>query len=145
VLERSWRPAIRGASALARGDARAALAATVGPGERAVPWTRYVRARADLELGRPSEAAAEFRALLAAKSALFANAAFYGAAAAYPAARVGLARALVQAGQAAAAREEYEAFLQLWSHADRDVPMLLQARKEHSALFHATERSAPSR
>jgi hypothetical protein len=117
----------------------------MGPGERAVPWVRYVRARADLELGRPSEAAAEFRALLAARSALFANAAFYGAAAAHPAARVGLARALVQAGQAAAGREEYEAFLELWSRADRDVPMLLQARNEHSALVHATERPASSR
>jgi tetratricopeptide (TPR) repeat protein len=145
VLERFWTPAVRGAIALSRGDARAALAATVGPGERALPWVRYVRARADLELGRPSEAAAEFRALLAARGALFANTAFYGAAAAHPAARVGLARALVQAGQAAAGREEYEAFLELWSRADRDVPMLLQARNEHSALVHATERPASSR
>jgi tetratricopeptide (TPR) repeat protein len=145
TLERSWTPAIRGAIALARGDARAAMAATVGPGERAVPWVRYVRARADLELGRPTAAAAEFRALLAARSALFANAAFYGAAAAYPAARIGLARALVRAGRVQAGRQEYEAFLALWSRADPDVPMLLQAREEHAALVHATQRSAPSR
>jgi hypothetical protein len=112
VLERFWTPAVRGAIALSRGAARAALAATMGPGERAVPWVRYIRARADLELGRPSEAAAEFRALLAARSALFANAAFYGAAAAHPPLASALARALVQAGQAAAGREEYEAF---WS------------------------------
>jgi hypothetical protein len=98
-----------------------------------------------MELGRPSEAAAEFRALLAARSALFANAAFYGAAAAYPAARVGLARALVRAGQAQAAREQYEAFLALWSRADPDVPLLLEARREHAALVRAAEEPARSR
>jgi DNA-binding winged helix-turn-helix (wHTH) protein/tetratricopeptide (TPR) repeat protein len=144
-LERSWAPAVRGAIALVRGDARAAMAATMGPGERAAPWVVYVRARADMELGRPSEAAAEFRALLAARSALFANAAFYGAAAAYPTARVGLARALVRAGQAQAAREQYEAFLALWSRADPDVPLLLEARREHAALVRAAEEPARSR
>jgi eukaryotic-like serine/threonine-protein kinase len=51
-----------------------------------------------------------------------------------PAARLGLARALAQSGDAAGARREFDAFLKDWSGADADVPMLKAARTERAAL-----------
>ena len=134
LVQRSWAPAVRGAIALARGDARAAVAATAGADEAAPGWVAYVRGISELELGRAAEAASQFHAVAASRSSLFASATFYGAAAAYPAARVGAARALVRAGRAQAGREEYEAFLALWSRADPDLPLLLEAKREHAAL-----------
>ena len=142
LVERSWAPAIRGAIALARGDARAAVTATADSDEGAPAWVGYVRGASELESGRAAEAAAHFRAVAASRSSLFASAVFYGAAAAYPAARVGAARALVRTGRAQAGREEYEAFLALWSRADPDVPLLLEARREHAALVRAAEKPA---
>jgi tetratricopeptide (TPR) repeat protein len=145
LVQRSWTPAVRGAIALARGDARAALAATADSDGGAPAWVEYVRATSELQLGRAAEAGSRFRAVAASRTSLFASAAFYGAAAAYPAARVGAARALVRAGQSQAGREEYEAFLALWSRADPDVPLLLEAKREHAALVRAAEKPARSR
>ena len=46
----------------------------------------------------------------------------------------GLARAYVMNGEAAKARAAYENFLELWKHADADVPVLKQANAEYSRL-----------
>ena len=51
-----------------------------------------------------------------------------------PHAQLGLARTLAHAGDAAGSRRTYEQFFERWSHADRDLPILLQARREYSAL-----------
>ena len=45
-----------------------------------------------------------------------------------------MARALAASGDAVGARKAYEAFFDLWKSADRDVPLLLAARKEHAAI-----------
>ena len=52
----------------------------------------------------------------------------------YPLAHVGLARAAEMQGDRAKARQAYEAFFSMWKDADRDVPILLAARKKHAEL-----------
>ena len=52
----------------------------------------------------------------------------------YPFALVGLARARAAAGDAAGAKAAYDQFLSLWSGADADVPLLVEARRERAAL-----------
>ena len=49
-------------------------------------------------------------------------------------AHVGLARAHAAAGNVTASRRAYEDFFALWKDADPDVPILVEARKEHAAL-----------
>jgi hypothetical protein len=51
-----------------------------------------------------------------------------------PAARVQLARALRDAADTAKARAAYQAFLALWKDADREIPLLQQARTEFARL-----------
>jgi serine/threonine protein kinase/tetratricopeptide (TPR) repeat protein len=52
----------------------------------------------------------------------------------YPNAQVGLARTLAAAGNAPAAREEYQKFLALWSKADDDLVLLRQVKAELARL-----------
>ena len=94
--------------------------------ERAVPGVILSRAEAYLGLGRPAEAATEFRTILNVRANQLRNDS--------NAAQVGLARALVAAGDTAGARKAYEAFLGLWKSADPDVPLLVAAKKEYAAL-----------
>jgi cytochrome c-type biogenesis protein CcmH/NrfG len=49
-------------------------------------------------------------------------------------ARLHLARALVQSGDAIRAQDVYRDFLQLWSAADPDLPLLARAKSEYTAL-----------
>jgi DNA-binding winged helix-turn-helix (wHTH) protein/tetratricopeptide (TPR) repeat protein len=53
----------------------------------------------------------------------------------YPLAYVHQARAYALMGEAAKARAVYERFLDLWRHADADVPILIEARTEYSKLL----------
>ena len=141
----AWEPAVRGAIALRRGDARRALETAQQPlqtGRHA--WPPYIRGTAYLRLGLASQAAAEFRKIIEWKNSLFAGAFEYGAAFAYPAAQVGLARALALAGDEEASRKQYEEFFALWKQADPDIPILVQARAEHAALARASAPSAGS-
>jgi cytochrome c-type biogenesis protein CcmH/NrfG len=52
----------------------------------------------------------------------------------YALARLGLARADHLNGDFAAARRDYQAFLDDWKEADPDVPILQAARAEHARL-----------
>jgi hypothetical protein len=45
-----------------------------------------------------------------------------------------LARAQRLMGDAAAARKSYEDFLNLWKHADPDIPIYQQAKAEYAKL-----------
>jgi predicted Zn-dependent protease len=122
-------PLARAALALARKSPAPALDALrpASPYERGrfiVPW---LRGQAMLALGRGREAADAFRLILdhpgwEPGSPLFAVA------------RIGLARAAAQSGDAVAARRAYEDFLVAWKDADADAPLLLQARAEHAKL-----------
>jgi eukaryotic-like serine/threonine-protein kinase len=53
----------------------------------------------------------------------------------YPLARLGLARALAAEHKISESRAEYEKFLDLWKDADRDEPLLKQARLESQSLL----------
>ncbi len=87
-----------------------------------------------MRLGRPGEAADEFRAVLQWRSHLFTGAVDYGATPAYPASQLGLARALAIEGQVEESRKVYGQFLANWIRADADVPLLVEARREYAAL-----------
>ena len=47
---------------------------------------------------------------------------------------IGLARARVAAGDTTGAKAAYDQFLDLWSGADADLPLLAEARRERAAL-----------
>jgi hypothetical protein len=49
-------------------------------------------------------------------------------------AHLGIARAAVLSGDQSKARKEYQDFFALWKDADKDLPVLLAARKEYEQL-----------
>ena len=49
-------------------------------------------------------------------------------------AHLGLGRALAINGDTAGARKAYQDFFALWKDADRDLPILVEARKEYELL-----------
>ena len=90
-------------------------------------YPTYVRGLAYQELHQPREAAAEFRRMLDHPGLLLADP--IG-----PAALVQLARALRDAGDTEQAKQAYQRFLDLWKDADREIPLLQQARNEFARL-----------
>jgi serine/threonine protein kinase/tetratricopeptide (TPR) repeat protein len=130
-------PGIRAAIELQRGDPAKAveLVTAASPYERAYPEAVHMRGLAYLRLRKGTEAATEFRKILAHKGAN------WGARWEYPdwglhysISYVGLARALALAGDTANARKAYDDFFALWKDADPDVPLLVEAKKEYAAL-----------
>jgi eukaryotic-like serine/threonine-protein kinase len=116
-----------------RGNASAALQSLdrAKRDELGCAWTFvpiYVRGLVYLRNRQGKEAAAEFQRILR-YSALGTSNSFY------PLAYVGLARASALSGDTAKARTAYQDFLALWKDADRDVPILNQAKSEY-ASFH---------
>jgi eukaryotic-like serine/threonine-protein kinase len=87
----------------------------------------YIRGQAYLQLHSPKEAEAEFQKLLdhTGINALSPRHAL---------ARLGLARALSQQGDAPQARKAYKEFLAYWKDADPELPILSQAKIELSKL-----------
>jgi DNA-binding winged helix-turn-helix (wHTH) protein/tetratricopeptide (TPR) repeat protein len=87
----------------------------------------HLRGMARLALGQGKEAAAEFQTILDRRgvSPLSPYCAL---------APLNLARALAAAGDHAAARREYDAFLSQWSGADREVTLIAEARQEYRRL-----------
>ena len=69
----------------------------------------------------------------------------YGSAFAYPAAQLGLARALAGDGKTDASRQAYEEFFAGWKGADSDIPMLVEAKREYAALAQALPRGVAHR
>jgi len=100
-------------------------------GRSLVGWTprralRSNRGLAYLRTGKGVEAATEFQKIIDHKGANWGPR--------YPLAFVGLARAVVQAGDTARAKKAYQDFLTLWKDADPDIPVLIEAKKEHAML-----------
>ncbi len=87
----------------------------------------WVRGQAYLQLKRGAEAAVEFQKIINQRG-------WDSASPLWPLAHLGLARAAVLQGDAAKARQAYEAFFQLWKDADTDLPMLIEAKKEYAKL-----------
>jgi eukaryotic-like serine/threonine-protein kinase len=124
-----WRPLAEAAFEISRGDARRALHAAkpAESWERARSIVLLPKGRALLALGQPEEAAVAFRRAIELR---------FGSEPSPVAqlARVWLARALAKSGDVAGAQRTYQEFFDLWKYADPDVPILVEARKEFSAL-----------
>jgi eukaryotic-like serine/threonine-protein kinase len=93
----------------------------------------YLRGLAYLDLHNGAAAAEAFRKVTATKGATISN----GQSSAlqdYPQAQLGLARALAMQGDTAAAKQAYQDFFNTWKNADPDLPQLVQAKAEFSAL-----------
>jgi tetratricopeptide (TPR) repeat protein len=90
-------------------------------------WPAYLRGEAQLQLGRHSEAAAEFRTIIDHRGELV-------DAPLYPLAHLGLARALAAGGSRTDARQAYLAFFTFWKDADPDLLPLKEARLEFAHL-----------
>jgi hypothetical protein len=97
-----------------------------GSFERRYTEVLYLRGVAYLAMRESAAAATEFRKILDHKGATWGPR--------YAQAHVGLARAAVQAGDSAQAKQAYSDFLALWKDADADIPLLIEARKEYAAL-----------
>jgi eukaryotic-like serine/threonine-protein kinase len=90
-------------------------------------WPAYLRGEAQLQLGRHSEAADEFRSVIDHRGELIDSPL-------YSLAHLGLARALASAGNRADARQTYLAFFTLWKDADPTLLPLEEARREFAGL-----------
>jgi hypothetical protein len=87
----------------------------------------YVRGLAFLAANKPADGAAEFQRILDHPSIVLVDP--MGAMA-----RLQLARALALAGDTVKAKAAYNDLFALWQHADRDIPVLEEARAEYARL-----------
>ncbi len=132
LLNRRDIPNLRARIALERGQPEEALELLrpAAPYERTFAaglWAVHTRGQSYLNLGKGSEAAAEFQKILDHRG--IASYAFY-----YPLAHLGLGRAKALAGDSAGARRAYQDFLALWKDADPDIPILQEAKAEYAKL-----------
>jgi tetratricopeptide (TPR) repeat protein len=130
-------PEIRAAIALKEDQPAQAveLLASASPYERAYPDAVYLRGLAYLGLRKGAEAAAEFKKILDHKGANWGSTwqhPYWGQF--YSLSYLGLARTSALAGDPATARKAYQDFLTLWKDADRDIPILQQAKAEYAKL-----------
>jgi hypothetical protein len=58
---------------------------------------------------------------------------------------LGLGRAAAQAGRMPESKSEYEKFFAVWKDADKDLPVLLIARREYASLPHSSSVEDPLR
>jgi tetratricopeptide (TPR) repeat protein len=138
----SYLPALRALEALNEGDAANALEITqvAAPYDFAVPGTAfytgaffgalyhvYVRGLAYSQLGRPSEAAAEFQAILDHPGLVLNDP--IG-----PMARLQLAKALSASEDRTKSAAVYRDLVVLWKDADPDIPVSTLAKAEYTGL-----------
>jgi tetratricopeptide (TPR) repeat protein len=121
-------PFHRAASGLSKNDPAAAVEhlQSASRFERRYPEAIYLRGLAYLGLRKGTEAATEFQKIIDHKGAHWGP--FFAVS------YVGLARGAALAGETARARKAYEDFLALWKAADADLPLLVAARREYTAL-----------
>ncbi len=101
--------------------------AAAAPYEAGRPRIYLLRGQAYLAAGKPADAAAEFKKVLARRDLKPLNNV-------YALAQLGLARAYAASGDAPGARTAYQDLFALWKDADPDVPVLLAARAEYAKL-----------
>ena len=87
----------------------------------------YFAGLANLQAKNAKDAAADFQAVLNHRG-------LYSFDPCYPLAKLGLAKALVLQGNAAAARTAYQDFFAFWKDADPNIPLLVQAKAEYARL-----------
>ncbi len=101
--------------------------------ERARPYELFdfkmpsLLGAAYLEMKAPEKAAAEYRRILGNRG-VDANSPLY------PLAYLGLARALHMQGKLAESKAAYESLFGFWKDADKDLPVLVDARREYAEL-----------
>ncbi len=130
-------PEIQGVIALNRAQLERSveLLASASPYERAYPDTTYVRGLAYLRMYRGADAAAEFQKIVDHKGAnwgatwVHPNWGQY-----YSLSYLGMARGFALAGDPAKARKSFQDFFALWKDADQNLPILIEAKKDHAAL-----------
>ncbi len=123
LINELWLPTIRAALELQSGKAKEAIEELeiTERFERAAEFLpQYIRALSFLKLNKTKNAVAEFDKILnhrgeAALSSI------------YPLAHLGKARATKN-------KDEYEKFFELWANADKDMPALVEAKKEFENL-----------
>jgi tetratricopeptide (TPR) repeat protein len=120
---------VRAAAALSSGDATKAieLLKPANAYDKANTAVLYIRGLAYLKAGHGSEATQEFQKILV----------LHGSAPADPLmslAHLGLGRAYALQGDAKKSRSAYQDFFALWKDADRDVPILKEAKTEYAKL-----------
>jgi DNA-binding winged helix-turn-helix (wHTH) protein/tetratricopeptide (TPR) repeat protein len=93
-------------------------------------WVCSFLGQAYLETSAPDKAAAEFRKILA-------NRGVDGISPLYPLAYLGLARALHMQGRLAESKAAYEGLFAFWKNADKNLPALMDARREYAQLASA--------
>ncbi len=126
-------PAIRTALAVSNGHDAKKILEAVNPdssydtGQQAVLIPTYVRAMALLEAGSAIDAEAEFRKIVK-NPGVDATSPYHSLA------YLGLARALTLQNRPVEAGQAYELLMQLWRGADADLPVVVQARHEYTAL-----------
>jgi DNA-binding winged helix-turn-helix (wHTH) protein/tetratricopeptide (TPR) repeat protein len=138
LVQSYWGPAIQASIHLREGDPRAAIDALkvatpyelsqASPfGDELFFYPTYIRGEAYLASHDGTSAAPEFKRVLdhpgVAVNCIL-----------YPLSRLQLARAMAMAGDRAAARREYDQFLKDWKDADREIPILNQAKTEFEQL-----------
>ena len=132
VVRRVWLPVARAAHLASRGETAVALDVLrpVVPFERGYSFDLIplgVHAFIEQRAGHARQAAAAFERLVALR-------ALVPASPWVPFARLGLARALGQAGDTARSVAVYDAFLASWKDADADAPLAIAARRERAAI-----------
>jgi eukaryotic-like serine/threonine-protein kinase len=131
-------PVIQATVEVERGDPRAAIESlrqaapydmgSGGPRPVIAPYSPiYVRGLAYLRARQAREASAEFQKIVD-------HSGVHSVSPLRALAVLGLARAYVLAGDAAAARKSYQDFLALWKDADPDIPILREAKAEYAKL-----------
>jgi TolB-like protein/DNA-binding winged helix-turn-helix (wHTH) protein/tetratricopeptide (TPR) repeat protein len=137
LVQRYWLPTLRAGVALERKDPNRAIELLkvaspieLGPGGGTLTilmCPAYLRGEAYLMLHDGNRAAAEFQKFIDHRG-LVVNFP-WGALA-----RLGIARAYALQGDTAKARAAYQDFLTLWKDADRDIPILKEAKAEYAKL-----------
>jgi hypothetical protein len=138
-VQYNYLPTLRALWALSHGDSSDALelvqkaapyelaVSGIGSGGFGIFTPVYVRGQAYLVAHRGAEAAAEFQKILD-------HPGIGPIDPVRPMARLQLARAFKMSGDTAKAGNAYQDFLTLWKDADRDIPILIQARAEYAKL-----------
>jgi tetratricopeptide (TPR) repeat protein len=123
LLNQLWLPMIRGAILLQSGKAKEAIEELeiVERYEKAGEfYSQYLRGLAYLQLNKPKSAVKEFDKILNHRGEAPLSSV-------YPLAQLGKARATED-------KSEYEKFFELWKDADKDMPALIEAKKEYEIL-----------
>ena len=130
LMNAVWLPAIRAAIEIRRNNPAQAIQFLHSANRYdrvGIFFPEYLRGQAYLAQNAGAEAAVEFQKILDRRG-------LAPASVLYPLAHLGLARAAKLQGDSAKARQSYQNFFALWSNADADLPILIEARREYEQL-----------